>query len=707
MSKYRDWMITLFAWLTASSLAGAQGAVVLENRRLGLTFDRTTGTLVAIHNKLAGETYQVGGDQFGVEAVEFRIEQADCKLTAIEQQGQTLKAEYETAGVTVGVTYTLAPDRHYVEKQVVLTCDRPYGLRKVVLSRPVFSADGLRLIGYRYPQFGRQPGQEPISTFFGRTAWGGFFTGVEMPFATSSLRDRQVTLGYAPSLKVRRGEKILCEPVYLGVYRRHADDDLPPAHPPIRGAEGPAKPATGEVLPLPSESDAMVAMTTAVLRPPRHGLVPMACGWHCEMEHCTYEDEKAVERDMRSLDFIAECGIDWVSDSHPWGGETAKMNSLRADDKYLPGALVQKFLRHAHQRGVKVVMWPTMNHTHPWWGQGGPFRSDQPEWLMKLKTLDGKPEIIRRIKAANCFANQPFFNWLSRINSAGLATGYYKAWCMDGSFFGDGGWFTSVVPVDCASDQHDHLPGDSNYACQRALDRLIAGVRHERPELFIEMCRPPMDLGVWSLRNVDVCFTLLESGTPPSNLAAGDDIRKWSRVRVHHHFFPHYVDQPLLFQSRYMNDKRPFLWSGKHLDYIMLSALSSSPTQLYYLPTKTGIPDKDKADIRKWLDWGRKNIAYLKVRKDLPDWPAAGKVDGSAHVIGDRGFVFLFNSNKQTLPGKFVLTNEGIGLGGQGRFRVSQHFPISHEQRILDAGAEVCWPVAAQTAVILEIQPTE
>jgi hypothetical protein len=31
------------------------------------------------------------------------------------------------------------------------------------------------------------------------------------------------------------------------------------------------------------------------------------------------------------------------------------------------------------------------------------------------------------------------------------------------------------------------------------------------------------------------------------------------------------------------------------MDYIMLSALSCSPNQLYYLPTKTGIHDPDKA----------------------------------------------------------------------------------------------------------------
>jgi hypothetical protein len=214
-----------------------------------------------------------------------------------------------------------------------------------------------------------------------------------------------------------------------------------------------------------------------------------------------------------------------------------------------------------------------------------------------------------------------------------------------------------------------------------------------------------MDLGVWSLRNVDVCFTLLETGTPPSNVVAGDEIRKWSRVRVHHHFFPHYADQPLLFQSRDINDKRPFQWSGKQLDYILLSALSSSPNQLYYLPTKTGIPDADKQEIKRWLDWGRKNIVYLKVRRDLPDWPTPGKVDGSAHIVGDRGLVFLFNPDKTALYGEFTLTSESIGLKSRGEFSITQEHPAPGRTQTARSGETVRWKVPAQTAVVLRIQP--
>ncbi len=48
---------------------------------------------------------------------------------------------------------------------------------------------------------------------------------MEVPFDASSLDGRQVTLGYAPSLKVAAGEKLVCEPVYFGVYRRGPGDE--------------------------------------------------------------------------------------------------------------------------------------------------------------------------------------------------------------------------------------------------------------------------------------------------------------------------------------------------------------------------------------------------------------------------------------------------------------------------------------------------
>jgi len=145
-------------------------------------------------------------------------------------------------------------------------------------------------------------------------------------------------------------------------------------------------------------------------------------------------------------------------------------------------------------------------------------------------------------------------------------------------------------------------------------------------------------------------------------------------------------------------------WQSDHIDYIMLSALSSSPNQTYYLPSQAGIPAEDKRRIRNWLDWGREKIDYIMVRKDLPDWPAAGKVDGSAHILEDRGYVFLFNPNSEALDGTFSL-DESIGIVKGERFHVSSVHPAGETRTNLARGQTVIWSIPGQTAVVLEIAP--
>lgn len=123
------------------------------------------------------------------------------------------------------------------------------------------------------------------------------------------------------------------------------------------------------------------------------------------------------------------------------------------------------------------------------------------------------------------------------------------------------------------------------------------------------------------------------------------------------------------------------------------------------MPTKTGIPEEDRAEIRRWLDWGRKNEAYLKAINDLPVWPAAGRVDGSAHITGDRGIVLLFNPNREPMIGEFALTTESIGLEASGSLRVEQEYPKSDLHKECEAGQVVQWEVPAESPVVLRISP--
>ena len=135
-----------------------------------------------------------------------------------------------------------------------------------------------------------------------------------------------------------------------------------------------------------------------------------------------------------------------------------------------------------------------------------------------------------------------------------------------------------------------------------------------------------------------------------------------------------------------------------------MSLIVSLRLWAFFKDVKRG--SEDKREIKKWLDWGRKNIDYLMVRKDLPGWPQPGKVDGSAHILEDRGYVFLFNPNPEVVAGTFPL-DESIGIVRGERFRVAPVHPTGGTPADLARGQTVRWSVPAQTAVILEITGRE
>jgi hypothetical protein len=690
------------AALQASLTATAQEPLALENSRVGLKFDRNTGSMIAIQNKATGETYAVRNDSFEVEAREFHAGQADARLVSLEQQPGTVKARYETGPATVEATYTLRGNDHFAEKRLTLLGARNYGLRNLVISQPACSGEDLQIVAYHYPRINAYRklldlDEAPNRTFFLRTPKGGLMMGIESPFDTSTVIGQQVVLRYAPSLKVNAGDRLECEPVYFAVYQRGSQDDFQDG-PHYANLWSDDK----QQMPMRSESEAMVAMVASLFGGPRFGLVPIVNGWHSEWSRGAYT-EKALADDLKAIEFAADCGIDWISEGHFWGGDQKRVAALGLEEKYEVGPLERKFIERARAAGMKVFLGSSPNDIYE--GTSKRFCSPQADWMLDAgATPPGYAPKWRGAERGNCLANRPFFDWLTRVNLEGLAANF-GAWEFDGDFFGTVGYASRV---DCQSDLHDHLAGDSNYASQRAMDQLLATIRKRFPQTCINMYRPGADLGIWALKNVDVCFTILEDGLGmDDNIAGGDKVRTWSRVRVQREFLPHYIDQPLLFPVPASEHRKESNWPKGHLDYILLSALSSAPSQAFYLPAKTGIPAADKAEIHRWLDWGHRNIQYLNVRKDLPDWPAPGKVDGSAHILGDRGLIFLFNSGDAPLPGEFALTDDCLGLKSQGSFQLSQEYPPSERSLKSASGRTVRWEVPSRSAVVIKVQPAE
>ncbi len=121
----------------------------LETAALRLEFDRAAGGLIAITNKLTGETYAVSGDAFAVETTAFRRAQAEMRQVAWSATAEAVTARYADADIEVEVTYELRPVDHFFQKRLAVTFAAAGGVnaenfrqRRQLPPRPTLLATG-------------------------------------------------------------------------------------------------------------------------------------------------------------------------------------------------------------------------------------------------------------------------------------------------------------------------------------------------------------------------------------------------------------------------------------------------------------------------------------------------------------------------------------------------------------------------------------
>jgi len=120
----------------------------------------------------------------------------------------------------------------------------------------------------------------------------------------------------------------------------------------------------------------------------------------------------------------------------------------------------------------------------------------------------------------------------------------------------------------------------------------------------------------------------------------------------------------------------------------------------------------DKAWIRRWLQWTTTHSEYLRHTKAILGQPAIGKADGTSAVIGDRGYIFLFNPNYKVV-GADVRLDTTIGLSTGSKFLLQEISPrdgtlIAKEScGIWRYGDTVHLNLPGTSATILKLAPVE
>jgi hypothetical protein len=121
--------------------------------------------------------------------------------------------------------------------------------------------------------------------------------------------------------------------------------------------------------------------------------------------------------------------------------------------------------------------------------------------------------------------------------------------------------------------------------------------------------------------------------------------------------------------------------------------------------------EADRKWFRTWIDWTDTNKEYLRHTRTIVGQPAIGRVDGTSAIVGDRGFIFLFNPNGRRMNAEFVL-DETIGFRGRGVVKLTELYPL--ESRLVGkpgagmwtAGDRVSLPIDGGSALVLELSAT-
>src|SRR5947208_740548 len=110
----------------------------------------------------------------------------------------------------------------------------------------------------------------------------------------------------------------------------------------------------------------------------------------------------------------------------------------------------------------------------------------------------------------------------------------------------------------------------------------------------------------------------------------------------------------------------------------------------------------DQAWFRHWIAWADTNREYLRHSRPILGQPAIGKIDGTAAMLGDHGFVFLFNPNARRLTA--TLTRQELGLAA-GSFWLRELWEEGLGARVWGLGDTISISVEGESYRVLAIAP--
>jgi hypothetical protein len=672
-------------------LAGPRIAVTLQDGHLREVVNRQTSRRDALRDE--GVLLVFDG---------FEVDLGPAAFTTVRTGPEECRFRWEGKGIEAELVYRLKAGQAWVERTLTLTNRRPEAvvLKRAVdgrlrFARPFQSflvhddnltedpaGDGNREVDGHY--------RTALNVFL-RQGEGGLFAGLAYPYWTPWITSDALDLGWEPNTRLASGESLELPPFFLGTYRatgtvcrkelwwrprlvdtgEHAMDwgevramqELMKDHLPLC-----PMPAPGYYLWLNSwwavlgtpEEQAMQGPITADLVP----------AW------------------KRLIDQVASCpAVDALNTAPVWVGLAGYLGgpdtlaSVGEDARFPMNEPIRAVLAHAREKGV-----PLLGFAEP---NGRVYRADRPGWAVQ-PTED--PALRLRTR---CHANPAYETWFLRLVEDTLDRTGIVGWAWD--------YHWMRRPAFCFDPGHGHEPGNTEFQQYRQITSAIQELRKRHPSLFLEIYWGLKEGGSWAHRGLNSLENVYENGNvAPPGLSRADDQRFQAWFNQNYRFLPTYLNLAQInFEG---NETNGFTYS-------MLSALQGSRHgQLNEWPSFAD-GDRTRAKLEElaaWKRWAGEHLDFLGDRITLFGMPCRKDgIDGSAHIRGDRGYLFVFNPWPGPARWGSIPLDAMIGLQGSGPYRIDE---ISSRQPrpmgVVRGGDAFVFSVPPRGALLFELRPT-
>jgi len=685
----------------------------LQNDLIAADFDDTGLTRLEIPKSSA--VLELGNDTSALSVDGTRLALAGVKPTGTQQQNDSVTYTYTFGDKYLKVIYELKPDWQFVSKQLVLAL--PAGGTCRVNDVEVFRAD------FKTPVSREQKasnGSGAVFLRFGDPAAKpsfGTFLALQNPFLKWEHKDAQVAMSYQPDLEWRAAYgPFASDRVCLGLHGL-IGSELPMRNlPEWKYVKEPARAFDGQPTLDQAEFDAMTRCVSAfaLYRPDKSLRVHVP--W-CENDYQIDVATPAGRAEWkRILDQCAAIGVNNAlftlangevaplkDNADAWGWENCLFLGLGqkirkgewdiAKDPIPPS--IQEMLDYAKSKQIKLVAYayPTLG-----WKQN-------PEWT---EWCGGKTGGYVGVDTGVRSFQDWFVEQLVAFHKRTGISGY----CFDH-------WWIAYEP------NKEGAHPTSKYAQWNGCRRILEELRRRIPDVVIDGRQQYQWFGAWTWLGGSYPHPTTTDEQPGSfenfpdlhfSRVSGDR-QRWATWHYHMEEFTPWELVPgyMTHQTPRNNAKgecvRDHAFQARDWDvlgwkYSVISSIGTAPFNLVVdcLPArdetefKSFRPEQQQW-LRDWMDWTDANRAILKKLKPIIGPPVLGRIDGTAAIDGDHGFVFLYNPNYRELNADFTL-DASIGLIKGDAFLLRELYP--QQGRLLGKADGNLWHVGDKVSLAIK-----